>query len=219
MKDVLFFFDFVSPYSWLALMSAPDFEREHGVRFDLRPIVYAKVLEANGLLGPVEIPVKRRYTIHDIARCARRLDLRLVGPPVHPFRSLAALRVATLHLEAPGLPALCRALADAAWSRGLDLTQFPVLERIVGEVGLDARDLEKRAGADEVKEALRRFTAEAVGLGVFGVPSFIHEGRLFWGHDRMEVLGDSVSGRIDPAAEAAAERMLARPVGVVRKRT
>lgn len=219
MKDVLFFFDFVSPYSWLALAGAPDFERAHDVRFDLRPIVYAKVLEAHGLLGPVETPVKRRYTIHDVARCARRLGLSLVGPPEHPFRSLAALRVATLHRNAPALPALCRALADAAWSRGLDLTQFPVLERVVAEVGLDARDLERRAGAVEVKEALRRSTAEAVGLGVFGVPSFVHDGRLFWGHDRLEALSDSVSGRIDPAAEAEAERMLARPVGVVRART
>jgi len=219
MREVRFFFDFVSPYSWLALMGAPAFERAHGVRFDLRPIVYAKVLEAHGLLGPVETPVKRRYTIHDVARCARRLGLRLVGPPEHPFRSLAALRVATLHRDGPAALALCGALADAAWSRGLDLTQLPVLERVVGEVGLDAQDLETRAGAVEVKEALRRSTAEAVALGVFGVPSFVHDGRLFWGHDRLEALSDSVSGRIDPAAEAEAEKMLTRPVGVVRART
>src|SRR5262245_25167032 len=101
MNSVLFFFDFVSPYSWLALMGAPAFEKAHGVRFDLRPIVYAKVLEAHGLFGPVETPVKRRYTIHDVARCARRLGLRFFGPPEHPFRSLAALRVATLHRETP----------------------------------------------------------------------------------------------------------------------
>jgi 2-hydroxychromene-2-carboxylate isomerase len=219
MTSVQFFFDIVSPYSWLALEGAPAFEKAHGIRFDLRPIVYAKVLEAHGLFGPVETPVKRRYTIHDIARCARRLGLRFVGPPEHPFRSLAALRVATLHRDEPTLPALCGALAGAAWSRGLDLTQFPVLEQIVREVGLDARDLERRAGAPDVKEALRRSTAEAVALGVFGVPSFVHDGRLFWGHDRIEALGDSVSGRIDPAAEAEAEKMLARPVGVVRTRT
>lgn len=214
--NVAFFLDFVSPYTWLALMQAPAFEREHGVRFEPRPIVYAKLLEEHGLLGPAETPAKRRYTFHDVARRARRLGLRLVGPPAHPFRSLGALRVATLYQDGPSALALCAALSDAAWSRGLDLTQSAVLEQVVSEVGLDARDLERRAQDPEIKEALRRRTSEALAQGVFGVPSFLHDGRLFWGHDRMDELAASVCGRIDPAAAADAESMLARPLGVIR---
>lgn len=218
MRDVPFWLDFVSPYTWLALMRAPAFEREHGARFAPRPIVYAKLLESHGMLGPVETPAKRRYTFHDVARCARRQGLRLVGPPEHPFRSLAVLRVATLFLSEPTALVLCAALADAAWSRGLDLTRFEVLARVVAESGLDARDLETRSGAAEIKEALRKETAEAVERGVFGVPTFLHDGQLFWGHDRMDQLGESLSGRLDRSAAADAESMLDRPVGVVRTR-
>lgn len=217
-REIPFWLDFVSPYTWLALMRARAFEHEHSVHFAPRPIVYAKVLEAHGLLGPVETPAKRRYTMYDVARSARLVGLQLVGPPEHPFRSLAALRVATLFGDERGVLDLCIALADSAWSRGFDLTSFAVLAEVVSEVGLDAQDLEARADAAEVKEALRRRTAEAVDLGIFGVPSFLHDGQLFWGHDRMDQLGESLSGRLDPSARADAEKVLGHRAGVVRTR-
>jgi len=213
-----FFLDFVSPYTWLALMRAGEFEREHACRFDPRPIVYAKLLEAHGLLGPVETPAKRRYTFHDVARLAGRSGLRLTGPPEHPFRSLTALRVATLFRDDPRALSLCAAISAAAWSRGADLTQIDVLAGIVSDAGFDARDLPLRSAAPQVKEALRSSTAEAVAEGVFGVPSFAHEGRLFWGHDRMDQLAESLAGRIAKHVAGDAERMLARPIGVVRPR-
>ena len=68
------------------------FAAEHGIRWEMRPIVYAALLDAHGLVGPAETPAKRRYTFHDVVRTARHLGLRFEGPPTHPFRSLEALR-------------------------------------------------------------------------------------------------------------------------------
>lgn len=96
-----FYLDFISPYSWLALMQAERFATEHAVRWDVRPVVYAALLQANGLVGPAEVQAKRRYTFRDIVRCAHELGLRLSGPPEHPFRSLEALRTAYLFREEP----------------------------------------------------------------------------------------------------------------------
>ena len=96
-----FYLDFVSPYSWLALMQAERFAAEHGVHWEVRPVVYAALLQANGLVGPVEVPAKRRYTLRDVVRCAHELGLRLNGPPEHPFRSLEALRTAYLFRQEP----------------------------------------------------------------------------------------------------------------------
>src|SRR5439155_24409662 len=99
MRSVAFYLDFVSPYTWLALTQAEAFVVRHGIRWELRPVVYSALLDAHRLIGPVETPAKRRYTFLDVARSARRLGLRLVGPPAHPFRSIEALRTLTLFLD------------------------------------------------------------------------------------------------------------------------
>ena len=141
MKTARFYFDFISPYSWLALSEAGAFADEHGVAWEMRPVVYGKLLDETGLVGPAETRAKRRYTFHDVARRAHRLGLKLTGPPAHPFRSLEALRTVVVFREEPSILELCVAISDAAWSSGLDLTDVEVLKTIVRECRLDPRDL------------------------------------------------------------------------------
>jgi len=217
MRNVRFYFDFVSPYSWLALSAAADFAKHNDVRWDLRPVVYAKLLEAEGLVGPGETDRKRNYTFHDIARCAALQGLRFEGPPSHPFRSLEALRVATLFREDPRALVLCGTLAEACWSEGRDLTRIDVLEEIVAAAGFDVAGIADRITSPEIKGELRDTTTEAVELGLFGVPSFLLGAELFWGHDRMGHLADRIRGRL-ASTEAGARRMLTRPIGVRRRR-
>jgi len=214
--DVALFFDFVSPYSWLALMQARPFAEQHAVRWQPRPVVYAKLLEHHGLVGPAETATKRRYTFHDVDRCARDLGLSVEGPPTHPFRSLEALRTATLFGDDPRALDLCVALADACWSEGRDLTDVAQLVRVVAEAGLDATRLSERIGGDEVRERLRRTTAEAVERGVFGVPAFVLGDELFWGHDRLGHLAARLEGRLGPSGDNV-WRILDRPFGVRRR--
>jgi len=214
--DAVFFLDFISPYTWLALERAEAFAREHAVRWEIAPVVYGAILTARGLVGPVETPDKRRYTFMDVARSAARARVPFAGPPAHPFRSLDALRVMTLFANEPVAARLARALSHAAWSDGRDLTDAGVLSDVVGACGLDAKGLEQRIAAPAVKDALRASTERALAAGVFGVPTFLWNGELFWGHDRMDQLADRIAGRLpDPAPLAAAA--LARPIGVMRK--
>jgi hypothetical protein len=72
MNEVRFYFDFISPYSWLALNEAGAFADKHGVAWEMRPVVYGKLLDGTGLVGPAETDAKRRYTFHDVARRAHR---------------------------------------------------------------------------------------------------------------------------------------------------
>jgi 2-hydroxychromene-2-carboxylate isomerase len=216
-QSATLYFDLVSPYSWLALTRVESFGERHAIDWDVCPVVYAALLDAHGLVGPVEVETKRRYTFHDVARSAAELGLALTGPPAHPFRSLEALRTVCLFHDDPRRLRLAVALADACWTGGRPLTEISVLAEVVAAVGLDAGDLAGRIADPAVKERLRRNTERALAAGVFGVPTFAYDGELFWGHDRMEHLARRIRGP-DPEARRRAEAMLTRPRGVDRKR-
>ncbi len=215
--EVLFHLDFISPYSYLALARAPELEREHGIAFRMRPVVFGKLLEATGLVGPVEVEAKRRYTLADVVRLASAAGVPLVGPPAHPFRSLSALRVLALFADDPRALTLACSIARDIWAEGRDGESWDVLAEATRRAELDATDLEERATEPANKEWLRRFTEQALEDGVFGVPTFAVGGELFWGHDRMDALADRVSGRAAPLDAARIEQILARPIGVRRR--
>jgi len=211
-RSVRVYFDFISPYSYLALTRLAAFGVHHDVTWEPAPVFYAALLDANALVGPAETRTKRRYTLTDILRAAALLDVPLVGPPAHPFRSLEALRVATLFADDDRALDLAVALASACWGEGRDLTDWNVLAEIVGRAGLaspaaagtTAADLAARASAPAVKQALQERTAAAIAAGVFGVPTFELEGELFWGHDRLDHLAARLAGRLPDLTERAA---------------
>jgi len=215
-RQVRFYLDFVSPYTYLALMSAQEFARVNQVEWQLRPIVYGALLDATGLVGPVEAPAKRRYTHRDILRSARLAGIPLAGPPEHPFRSLEALRTLCLFRHDQKAVELAVGLAAACWGDGKPLTDLAVIEEVVAGLGLDAAALGERIGEEAVKRDLHDLTREALENGIFGVPSFEYEGDIFWGHDRLGQLAARLTGELVDLGPALDE-MERRPSGVTRK--
>ncbi|HET6343267.1 MAG TPA: 2-hydroxychromene-2-carboxylate isomerase, partial [Gemmatimonadota bacterium] len=209
------FFDFISPYSYLALTQVERFGEEHGIAWIVRPILYAAVLERRGLIGPAEEPVKREYTTRDIVRAADRLGVPLIGPPEHPFNSLAALRTLCVFQDDPRALRLAVRLSTLCWGKGQPLTRPETLIAAVEECGLATAGLDERIATPQIKDRLRANTEEALAAGVFGVPTFIWEGEVFWGHDRMAHLADRLTGRlVSPEARGAV--LAARPRGAER---
>lgn len=216
MHTVRFYLDFISPYVWLALLEAEAFGKEHGIRWQVEPVVYAGLLNETGLVGPVEVSAKRAYTFDDVVRCARRLGRDVVGPPSHPFRSLEALRTLWLFRDNPGALGLARSISHATWGGGADLTDLAVLQGQVEACGLDAGNLEARLQDPTTKQGLMDSTSAAIERGVFGVPTFEFEGELFWGHDRLPHLADRLQGRLGPSRKSS-QGMIDR-VGSARRR-
>jgi len=214
-RPVDLYFDFISPYAYLALTQVEAFGARHDVDWQLRPVLYGALLDATGLIGPVEVASKRRYTLRDISRTAQTLGVPLVGPPAHPFRSLTALRTMLVFADRPEALRLTVALASACWADGEDLTDIGVLRHVVEDLGLPGEDLAERAAAGPIKAALRDSTEEALRAGVFGVPTFGVDGELFWGHDRMDQLGSRLAGTLAAGEEQAAS-MESRPRGADR---
>jgi 2-hydroxychromene-2-carboxylate isomerase len=127
------------------------------------------------------------------------------------------LRVVCSFQDEPAVLGLAVGLADACWGGGRPLTDPDVLEKVTAAAGFDAQDLERRISRPEIKGRLRENTETAVGHGVFGVPTFLHGGQLYWGHDRLSHLADHLEGK-GPDEVVEAGRMLDRPRGADRRR-
>jgi 2-hydroxychromene-2-carboxylate isomerase len=218
---VRLYFDFLSPYSALALLRAERFAAEHGVRWAMRPVVLAALLDHAGLPGGAEVAAKRAFVAQDVVRCAEAAGIALVGPPEVPFLSLDALRAAALFADDERCPAICAAIARAGWCAGRDLTDVGVLAAAVAGAGADAAELPARIRDRAVKRRLQAFTAEAIEAGAFGVPTFVweHDGgrELFWGQDRMDQLAARLAGSLG-SPRARADALLAKPVGFDRRK-
>jgi 2-hydroxychromene-2-carboxylate isomerase len=205
MAAIDWYFDFVSPYSYIALHRLKELPGTVGCK----PVLFAGLLNHFGQKGPAEIPVKRQWTYRWCTWWAGELGIPFRFPAAHPFNPLQHLRLALA----------CESAADAIeriflslWTSGADPSDPARFVNLCRELGVDPARL-----ADvPIKDQLRRNTEEAAGRGVFGVPSFVVDGEVFWGADSIEFLKAFLR---DPAVVRNEEmRRLERlPVAAARK--
>ena len=210
MRQVDFYFDFVSPYVWLASHQLGEVRDCTAVKFRFVPVLFAALLDHHSNLGPAEIPAKRRYTFQDAQRWALYLGFEFKSPPAHPFSPLKPLRITTAIDDDPVREALAVKLLDAAWSEGRDITSDAVVQEVANSIGLNGKELLGKAHSDEIKQRLRLQTESAIQAGVFGVPSFVVAGEIFWGNDRLHLLKAYLQGKLH-TDKAKVEEILARP--------
>ena len=196
---ITLYFDLVSPYAWLALHAVDAIAQATGRAVIVTPVAFGAILKRHGQPAPVDIPGKRAQIFDDIRWRAAERGLRFTGPPVHPFNPLHGLRLC-LAVSDPAIRAvLARQLADAAWSQGRDLQQPQVVLDVAGHCGLPQAWAEAQLTDPGIKQALIDSTGQAADRGVFGVPTFALDGRLFWGNDRIPHLLAAARGEGPPA--------------------
>jgi 2-hydroxychromene-2-carboxylate isomerase len=204
---VRFLFDFISPYAFLAWTQVRRIVAAHGRTVTPVPVLFAGLLDAHGTKGPAEVPAKRRYLFKDVARKAHRLGIGAVAPPpAHPFNPLLALRIASLPeaiLPPPDRDAVIDALFAAAWTKRQAIDTPAAVSSVLRDAGRDPGPLIEAAGAPEVKGRLRGATDAAIAEGVFGVPTAIADGELFWGTESLADLDLFLGGKLPPFSDAA----------------
>lgn len=211
-----FYFDFISHNAFLAWEGIHELAARHGRGVEPVPVVFGAMLEANGQLGPAEIPAKNAWMVRDILRKAARLGLPLAPPASHPFNPLLALRAVSQPMEEPARTRLIDLLFRAAWCESRSLEDPAVVAAIAGEAGVDGAALVARCADPAVKQALRAQTEAAIRDGVFGVPSMSVDGELFWGYDDFAHLEQYLRGE-DPLGAATIARWSGVRPSVVRR--
>ncbi|HEX4895444.1 MAG TPA: 2-hydroxychromene-2-carboxylate isomerase [Solimonas sp.] len=195
-KTIEFFWDSVSPYTYLAATQIEALAARHGATVVWRPFLLGKAFEATGNRPPAQIPAKGKYLFQDLRLWAKHYGVPFWWPKVFPVASLTSLRIGCgLPPEQVGRWAL--AVMTAHWSRDQDIGQPDVLKAIATDLGLDPEATLALAQDPAVKERLKANTEEAVQRGVFGAPTFFVGKHMLWGNDRFVLIEELLQGKLD----------------------
>jgi 2-hydroxychromene-2-carboxylate isomerase len=190
MKHITCYLDFISPFAWLAFEKLPDTLQGLSYQVDYKPILFAAMLKHHGQLGPAEIAGKREWTYRQVLWLAKQHGVQLEMPASHPFNPLGLLRLAV----ACGRDGLvnrfvCERLFSHVWHGGLEAADAQRLQTLTDELAPH-----RPVNSDAVKAELKANTDEAIAHGVFGLPTFLVDGKLFWGFDALPMLRSYLLG-------------------------
>lgn len=190
-EPVLFYFDFASPYGYLASEQIDEICAKHGRETDWRPIMLGVIFKDTGQQPLVDVPMKGDYSRHDIMRSARLWGGPFVVPDGFPFPSISAARAAYWAKDKYPEKAkpLMQALLRRAWNDNKDIAKAESVVEVAAEQGFDAEEVAKALQDPAVKDRLRTALEDARERGVFGSPYMIVDGEPFWGCDRLAMLG------------------------------
>ena len=184
MKTITFYLDFISPYAWLAFHALPTALQGISHRMVHKPALFGAMLKHHGQLGPAEIPAKRDWTYRQVLWLARQQGCELRLPAAHPFNPLGLLRLA-LACDADGQPNryVCEQVFRHVWCSAQDAVD-PQRLSVLGQQLQPLRD----PASLQVKQDLQTHTQEAIEAGLFGVPSWVVDNKVFWGRDALPML-------------------------------
>ncbi len=190
MKHITFYLDFISPYAYLAFDAMPGALIGLSYNVTYKPVLLGSLLQHHGQLGPAEIPAKRDWTYRHVLWLAQQQGLDLQMPALHPFNPLSLLRLAVA-TDANGHPNryVCETLFRHVWQGGADAADSARLEALVQQLKPE-RDLADAS----VKAQLKTHGDDAIAQGVFGVPAYAVDGKVFWGLDALPMLRAYMEG-------------------------
>ena len=193
MKHVTFYLDFISPYACLAFEQMPEALKGFSYTVEYRPVLFAGMLKHHGQLGPAEVSPKRDWTYRQVLWLAHSKGIALQMPASHPFNPLALLRLAALCSTSAEVATpnryVCETIFRHVWQGGADAVDAQRLEALALQLAP-----QHHLQADEAKALLKSNTDKAISAGVFGVPAFEVEGKIFWGLDALPMLRDYLAG-------------------------
>jgi 2-hydroxychromene-2-carboxylate isomerase len=204
-RQIEFWFDFGSNYSYLSAMRIEALAAQHGVRVLWKPFLLGPIFKAFGWTSSPFVLQKEKgaYVWRDMQRMCDKYGLPWTQPGSFPRRALLPLRVALLGADQAWIGAFCRRIMLANFAEDREIDDPVLVGEVLGALGLDAAALIAAAGTEQHKLAMRAQGEQAVRRGIFGAPMFFAGDDMFWGNDRLEDAlawaADHVAARIDLA--------------------
>ena len=198
-RQVDYYFSFQSPWAYVGHRAFRKLVSVYDLKVNHRPVVLVDLFsETGGLPLMKRHPVRQRYRMVELQRWRDRRGLNFHPQPAHfPFNPRLADGVVIAAIAAGHDPdAFLRRAFPGVWADQLNLADAATLVKMADDSGLPGRQLVQRSGSDEISAAYEQNRQDALAADVFGSPSHVLDGEVFWGQDRIELLADALkSGR------------------------
>ena len=185
-KPLEFYFDFVSPYSFLAHKQIRKIENEEGIKIIYKPVLLGGLHNLHGIKAPAFIPAKAKHMVRDCKLIAEKNNIRFKFNSYFPIRSLNLMRGVLVAEEDNVKKYYIDNIFNTIWQDGLNMNDAIVVQKILQNLNINPKTFSLRSTSSLIKDLLRKKTNEAYEKGVFGAPTFIVNNKIFWGQDRIE---------------------------------
>ncbi len=185
-KPFDFYFDFISPYSFLAHKEIDKIEKKNSIKIRYKPILLGGLHNLHGIKAPAFIPAKAKHMIRDCKLIAEKNNIKFKFNSYFPIRSLNLMRGVIVAEEDNFKRYYIDNIFNAIWQDGLNLNDENIIQKILKNLNVNPKTFFLRITSSSIKDSLKKKTGEAYDKGVFGAPTFISNNKIFWGHDRIE---------------------------------
>ena len=185
-KPFDFYFDFISPYSFLAHKEIIKIERKNSIKIKYKPILLGGLHNLHGIKAPAFIPAKAKHMIRDCKLIAEKNKIRFKFNSYFPIKSLNLMRGVFVAEEDNYKSHYIDSIFNAIWQDGLNMNDENVIQKVLKNLNINPKTFHLRSASSSIKDSLRKKTNEAYEKGIFGAPSFVSNNKIFWGQDRLE---------------------------------
>ena len=185
-KSFDFYFDFISPYSFLAHKEIIKIEKKNSVKIRYKPILLGGLHNLHGIKAPAFIPAKAKHMIRDCKLIAEKNKIKFKFNSYFPIRSLNLMRGVFVAEEDNYKSYYIDSIFNAIWQDGLNMNDENIIQKILKNLNVNPKTFLLRSASSSIKDSLRKRTNEAYEKGIFGAPSFVSNNKIFWGQDRIE---------------------------------
>ena len=191
-KSFDFYFDFASPYTFLAHKEIRKIEKQHSINIKYMPVLLGGLLKSAGIKANVDIPIKAKYMIKDCKLWAEKYNIIFKFNNYFPIVTLNLMRCVLVAERKFFAQNFIDNVFDAIWENDLNLNDNVVVEKLLRNLDINPKNFLLQAIEPQIKEELKKRTDDAYNKGIFGAPTFIINNKIFWGQDRLKfVLNES----------------------------
>ena len=181
-----FYFDFISPYSFLAHKEIRKIENKEGCKIRYIPILLGGLHNLHGIKAPAFIPAKAKHMIKDCKLIAEKNEIKFKFNSYFPIRSLNLMRGVLVAEEDNIKNYYIDNIFNTIWQDGLNMNDEIIIQKVLKNLNANPKTFALRSTSSLIKDSLRKKTTEAYEKGIFGAPTFVVNDKIFWGQDRLE---------------------------------
>ena len=185
-KSFDFYFDFVSPYSFIAHKKIRRLEKKTSIKIKYKPILLGGLHNLHNIKAPAFIPAKAKFMIRDCKMIADREKIKFKFNSYFPIKSLNLMRGVLVAQEDDFKSFYIDSIFNAIWKDGLNMNDQNIVDKILKNLEINPKTFLLRSSSQNIKENLKNRTNDAFEKGIFGAPSFFINNKIFWGQDRIE---------------------------------